>query len=245
MRQHEHAPVLEVVVCVGPPDGYDNARLDVTLSSLLVARDNGLDVRVTLWGGGGHLPILERDVFRRLDPSVVPAPAPALTAVGTWADLTFASMARCPFYMVVASGFSFPWRAASSDLFIQGRAVVHVHDGSPEYRQIQQKAVFIGGVAAPNDIRLHEGPIIYAAALAERALILLEAMHGPALAVIGSSPGSGPRFYAVVNDDRIENWHCIRRSSRPVLPGHVELDLQGMERDQALNRLYAQLSGNA
>lgn len=243
MRRHERLPVLEVVIQVGPVDGYEDARLDVTLSSLLTARENGHDVRVTLCGADGPFPILRQDVFRSLDLSVVPAAASA--SVGTWADLSFAPMVRYPFYMVVASGFSFPWRVASTDLFAHGRAVAYVSDSSPDYPEIQRNAVFIAGVAAPNDIRLHEGPIIYATVLAERAQILLEAMHGPAMGVIGLSPGCGPYLYAAVNDDRFENWHCIRRSPRPALFRHVEPDLRGVGREQALDRLYAQMSGSA
>lgn len=234
-------PQIEVAIRTGPKDGYESARLDITLSSLQAAQGRGVNLSVTLWlEPGDELdPVCSR--FKSLQPKgVVTGSAPP----ANYSCLAFATSASRPYFSVLEAGCGFPWGVTSAALFDGNKSIIRIK-AAPDMSRLSRMAVLVGGVCTPNDINLHEGLFVYSTQLAERAYLLLTSMHGAAFLRNETDLLSVPEAYVAVNDDRLEGWHSIRRSAAVSLPIPSVPDVRGLSRERALDRIYAQLSKTA
>lgn len=229
-------PVIEVFVRPVLNDAYASARLDVTLSSLQAVQGKGVGVMVTLLPGfeNNTSPLLDRFPGLEMSRAFVPS---ALTDN----DLSYSLVAKQSYFMIMDAGSVFPWDVTPATLFDGTRAVIRATT-NPDSAGIRRAAVFVGGVSAPNDIQVHEGIFVYSTRLAERAYLMLVAMHGanffhgePAVLRTASA-------YVSINDDRLEGWHSIRRSAEAPLRMRASPDVRKLRPERALDRIYAQLS---
>lgn len=237
----EQRPLIEVFVRSGLNDGYASCRLDVTLSSLQAVQARGVGVAVTLWLSpeDGIDPILNR--FCGLQPRCMFEDAVLHDRGG---DLSFALVAKQPYFMVLNAGSIFPLRVSPSTLFDGNRAVIRAAT-TPDLSGVRRAAALVGGVSSPNDIQVHDGLFVYSTKLAERAHLMLSAMHGSAFLNNEASGLGGPRAYVAINDDRLEGWHSVRRSAEAPLLLSSSPDVRMLRSERALDRIYAQLSMTA
>ncbi|WP_292229869.1 hypothetical protein [Brevundimonas sp.] len=232
-------PIVEVVVRQGVDDGYVAARMDVTLSSLLAAQESEGDFVVSVWLNPGNQidPICDR--FPQLKIKAVDANSRATAS--SPADLSFAFTARQPFFVVVEAGQSLPCSLGRTTLVENGRAVLNIRTGPSDLSRVWRDGLYVGGIAAANDMSLHEGLFVYATMLAERAHILLTALHGADLLALVTAGIDGPAAYVTANDDRLADWHCVRRVPAAPLVLAPAPDVRGLGRSRSLDRIYAQL----
>lgn len=224
----ETRPVLEVMVIEADTGADPLISLEVTLASLKAAQAAGHSLSVTL----GFSPDASAETALggldiRLEPD--------LTASAAEGHLSLGRLAKERFYVVMSRGHAFPWTVKPHELFQQGRAAFFGMSGGEDAIH-RVRAALVSGVAVPTAVLPPASIAIYSAALAERAVIMLQSMYGSEHRSWTGALASEPALYALMNDDRMHADHfLVERNASPL--GNIAKPFT------ELDRPYARLTG--
>lgn len=228
-----HSPKLEIFIAPSKSAIDPVAGLDVTLSSLRAARSVGYSISVTLLfeppQGGYNLNVAFRLRVLNVPDDGAGTPVPQPFSLG--------AMAREPFYMALELGQAFPWRVPVRSVFQHARAFVF---GTlcAEKHEVRETAVLVSGVVTPAVVVPHPSPFIYSTELAQRAAVLVEAMHGDTWRAFPDIFCQPPVLYCLLNADRLHHSHILAEDRPSPLAG-----IAAGGSDLSADGLYARLRG--
>ncbi|GEM_PF-2778174 len=225
----EAVPVLEVLIIEGDNGVDPSVSLEVTLASLRAAQVGGHNLRATL---GFPAP----EGIEALGGDLEIGVRPEITVAAKDGHLALGALASERFYIVLERGQVFPWTVKPYQLFRQGRAAYFGTYGAEDALQ-RARAAIVSGFAAPTAVLPASPAVIYSAALAQRALIMLQSMYGPSYRTWKGDLASEAALYGLMNEDRMHIDHfLVERASSPL--GNIPSPATDMDRP------YARLTGN-